>query len=214
MPKTIRNYPGIQPKNKEYTITIYNSATEYALAHNTRAPFADHITMYYNSLYTFVTDYLNQSIINDHYGDLTYQEVADHLGCRIIINTLLQYYHTKSIGVSSNSPSNYGGGRTESYLYERPTYAIKNSYETENKRKQFCKDLYPTTVTSETIIEIHPNQLEADDYQLTTQMKKRGTFDACPCCWQRDGRMWMLKGTGNKSRSKNKGMRKRRFEIE
>lgn len=214
MPKTIRNYPKIQPKNKEYTITIYNSATEYASAHNIRAPYAVHTTVYYHSLHTFVSDYLNEPIINDHYGDSTYQEVADYLGCRIIVNNLLQYYHTKSIGVSSNSPSSYGGGRTNSYLYERPTYAIKNSYEKENKRKQFCKDVYPITVTSEKIIEIHPNQLEEHDYQLTTQMKKRGTFDACPCCWQREGRMWMLKGTGNKSRSKNKGMRKRRFEVE
>jgi len=43
--------------------------------------------------------------------------------------------------------------------------------------------------------------------QWKKQMKKEFA-SPCECCFYHSGRMWMLKGNGNKSRCKTKGMRK------
>jgi hypothetical protein len=42
------------------------------------------------------------------------------------------------------------------------------------------------------------------------QEYRSGFYGPCPCCFQREGRIWMLKGEGNRSLLKGKGMKRQK----
>jgi hypothetical protein len=64
------------------------------------------------------------------------------------------------------------------------------------------------------VVQIYP-PLEKENFQFKTQMNKAKPRTAiagpCMCCYRNDGRIWMMKGTGEKAYCKNKGMHKHKF---
>lgn len=214
---TIRNHPNIRKQTNEFTVRIFESQDDYAKYHNNWNEFkryTDKLSNYsvtslsYNSLELFVSDYLKCPLgPKNRYDDLTFQEVADSTGRKVIVNTRLWFYHHKFTGYTDNFAPGYSGGPTQGYTYTTPEYKIKADFETRNKRNRLIEVYIPETLISGEVIEISDIQLDSDNYQLTTQLRKHYP-DPCKCCWYHNGRIWMLKGTGRKSKSKTKGMRK------
>lgn len=100
---------------------------------------------------------------------------------------------TKPLSITNHKSHFYGGGIPSKTIVGKKYISI------DDRRVQdvdlegnyiiipFDKDEYPIKAETHTFID-----------------------KPCPCCFYNDGRIWMLKGTGMKSKKKNKGMKKTR----
>lgn len=219
---TIRNYPernnALNKKMKKYRIAVFISQSAYDQnlyycynKHN-RVTVCDEPPKYINNI-----GYL-WKFCNEFYGtkldttdkDISYQEMADLLKCKIIVNENLNVEFYKNVGYTAqNSPRGYGGGSVQITTYkQRGNY--NNGFEKENANN--TRIYYPFNKERDDVIVIFPPPC-SKNYQFTTQMKKDkpSLKKVCECCWRKDGRIWMLRGHGNKSYAKTKGLRKERY---
>lgn len=216
--KTHRNYP-IRNKLKfsnSYEINVFISRKEYdkwiTATTDTNLPWSEPIResySHYVDLCKFADEVLNVKIDEI---DISYQELSDKVGCIVIKNDNLHCDFEKDVGYTDHQPSGYGGGSAQSVLFKQHGGNAIFPNENPNLRTWY----HPKELTNNQIIQIYP-PLDKKNYQFRTQMKKlsyRSREGPCMACFRNHGRIWMIKGTGNKAKCKTKGMyQKRKRDI-
>jgi hypothetical protein len=164
---------------------------------------------------------------NMTYFDMSYQELANFLNCKVIVNENLCVDFSVTIGHTDDEKYiGSGFGRVDEINYSQRGHSNqiqkgdpKNlTYYlpviNEENEKNDISEKSEIVKSNEYIVMITP-PLKKVDYQLSTQMKPAYSInDICKHCWLSYGRIWMLKGSGHKSLKKNKGMKKWRNIIE
>jgi hypothetical protein len=230
--KTEREYPErnklIGKETDEYRIEIFASKSDYDLNDNVarkerKLKFIGSVNVDYHSyhkLWKFANEVFgvksdNSNELDD--ADLSYQELADAIQCTVVVNTNLDCEFTRSIGETENTPKGFGGGSAQCALYYQRGMLNNDRIEDPKLRAWYHPNLAGSAEKmDQRIVQVYP-PLDKDNFQFKTQMKKSGprTYNAGPCltCFRHEGRIWMMKGTGEKAYCKNKGMQKRRFDT-
>jgi hypothetical protein len=123
------------------------------------------------------------------------QTFADETGHVIKVDQSVDVNWFKDKGVTNKQPWGYGGGDAQSDDYIQTKNKV-TCYEPTSILKRPAKE--PITIYA---------PIDKHDYRLFQPMRKRAP-KPCECCFQKEGRIWMLRGTGKKSKNKNKGMRR------
>jgi hypothetical protein len=213
--KTSRKYPkreALKTEN-EFIFKIYSASINYENDYKVgyHSPNESTSISNINSLKSFANKIFNKQTDQN---ELNYQELADLINSHVVVNLNLNESFDKPVGRGNNVPNNpMGGSGSPQYrIYTQPG-TRKNG--TINKRNIY--NYYPKIIedhpTNNNVIVIFP-PVNKNNYQYKMQMKKCTPFsNPCKCCFQSEGRMFLLKGLGNKSFCKNKGMKKRRFDV-
>lgn len=218
--KTHRNYPQRNKlKNQQSMICdifesrkAYDSWSTCVLNKQTYHYWGHPISIRYDNYmykWKFANDMFNTDIASlGNFIDISYQDLSNICGCIVVVNKNIIFEFEKDIGETNIQNSSYAGGSVQTMYYSQRGTIGATQLEDAKLREWF----HPTELTNDKIIQIYP-YISNSDYQFTTQMKKT-ISDPCWGCFWNDGRIWMLKGLGNKARCKNKGMKKNRFHHE
>lgn len=161
----------------------------------------------------FQTNHLDKTFNLKEYengNDMTYQELADFLNCKVVVNGNLKCDFSVPVGHTDDAKyCDSGFGRIDMKDYSQRGYSHSVQKEDPNNLSYYLpKNVDPSYGINEYILMITP-PIRKKNYQYSTQMKPIfSRNDICGCCWLNNGRMWMLKGMGYKSIKKNKGMKR------
>lgn len=154
-----------------------------------------------------------QWLIEEDYN-IGCQELADQFGKRVFMRYPDCSFTKEPVSMKKYSGSSGRGGGGRHYRYTKPS-PIQKIYEpvkkehyeyTDDKSKYFYEN-----IKDYDNIEITLNP--KDNYLLKCEFRKAPN-SPCMCCFQNDGRIYELRGSGKKSSRKTKGMkRQRQYDI-
>jgi hypothetical protein len=169
--------------------------------------------VYEEKIEGFQLDHLTETLELPKYSngtDMTYQEFANFLNCKVVVNENLRSEFDITMGHTNDQKyCGSGFGRVDIKNYSQRGFSNQQQKEDPKNLTYFVPAKNNGNVKmNEYIVMIFP-PISKSNYQYSTQMKIAYPMnDVCESCWYNNGRIWMLKGMGFKSLKKNKGMKK------